>query len=782
MNVFPFKGLASSDGEPSPYPDCAMMFLGLEVPDAPTIDDGYVRWTESNVPPPITLIVGTIDAMRTFHKEHVKADGKLSKLDRLYNHGDVILCGFDYAGTISRIDGNAPVDLTGLFGDAITSFVSQRIEETDVVIPAPPGIFFDKLSTRFSSHFIRAEALLQSTACIEMMALRILKPFHEWFARSSIATSGHADIFIDTMSVWPVAEKLCQLYRVCNSNLVQFRIESFKSYEGLAKWKPGTRPAFVIISATTSGGLAEKVRGKIGGANAEVWTLLELAQVKNDCDERLNDAIPKSIYQLPRLMTGRPSLDGMRAEFQPDVKTLPAGAETISIVGERFLSQPAKPKRVRLVHKSLDDATKKTLAGIAEKDIVRVGRGRFDARSRWSISFDFDMLLDMACTPKQPGGQSLLKNWIKNYSSPSPVAIVYLSGEGTSALEVADAAVKFAERTEIVLRELTPGAQTFTISSNELAKASKPPPYEINQCSIIVVAPVIGNGFALKQISALLRQMQPKGPRLFLALAVLPESQVHFNQLKSDISVSMDDRSYEFKYQFMVPIGRLDTTIQWSDEIEVLQELDDKMAEAQALAPKVSARTSLLDEYKVLDRQSVFLPSKDEKSLLLSTGFFLWPGSVNVQGDNYGGAVLLSIAALLQAVRSSASREDATSLKTGLFQHALICPETFTRFNDAVIQAALLRAAYPAELNYSVSPEMSRDMGRLLLKWLQYYDQPAGAASAEFLLAIAIGKLKLRKDDQDTVLNFAKNRMGWISCLAVIAETRTAVPAQKIKG
>jgi hypothetical protein len=112
-----------------------------------------------------------------------------------------------------------------------------------------------------------------------------------------------------------------------------------------------------------------------------------------------------------------------------------------------------------------------------------------------------------------------------------------------------------------------------------------------------------------------------------------------------------------------------------------------------------------------------------------------------------------------------------------LFQHALICPETFTRFNDGVIQAAFLRAAYPAELNYSVCQEMSHDMERLLLKWLHYSDQPAGAAAGEFLLAIAIGKLRLRREHLDTVLECAERLHGWIGCLAAVARKRTVKSA-----
>lgn len=143
-----------------------------------------------------------------------------------------------------------------------------------------------------------------------------------------------------------------------------------------------------------------------------------------------------------------------------------------------------------------------------------------------------------------------------------------------------------------------------------------------------------------------------------------------------------------------------------------------------------------------------------------------------LEGDNYGAAVLLSTAALLQAVRTAKDNSDETSLRTSLFQHSLICPESFTRFNDAAIQAALLRAAYPSELNYSVSPDMSHDMKRLLMKWFQYHEHPAGAASAEFLLAMAIGKLKLCEGDQRAVLEYAATLPDWLGCLGQIALKR----------
>jgi hypothetical protein len=771
MLVFDFDTARAGTKQPS---DHAVIFLGLEIPDAAMIEDAFVRWTDAHVPPPVTVIIGQGDEMQKFYSSEMGHGARLRGLDKLYRHGQVVLCGFDYSGRVSRIDNSEGVvgDYTDFLTVAIRAYIGQQIEENDVVIPAPPSIYFDKLSTRYSSHFIRAEALLQSTIIIELIALALLKPLNDWYSQSIISASENITIYLDTMGIWPVAEKLTQLHQVKNPVKLSYAIESFKSYDGLTTWDPPRRPAFVVISATTSGGLAEKVRAKLGATTAQTWTLITLAPLGKGEPEKGAEDSKQYVYQLSRQLIGRPALNGLRTEFQTDITTIPPGAETISIVSERFLSQPVKPKRVRLTHKAQDSEIKAALTVLATKRAVKAARGRFDARSRWSVTFDFDALIQLACDAPEEGGDSLLKSWLRNYSSPSPVAIVYPSGEGTAAQGVTEASVTLAERTKTTLAEISPDVQAFVLSSDELLKPSNSHPVDLKSCSLIVVSPVIGNGFVFKQISALLRHKQPKGPRLFLTLAVLPESQAHLGQLRQDITLQEDDRKYEFRSQFAIPIGRLDSAVQWDQELEVLQTLDERLRKAGINAPIVCMRTELLQGLEMLPDQGVFLPSASEEPLLLSSGFFLWNDSTKIEGGEYGAAVLLTAAALLQAARTGATKVDDTSLRTGLFQHALICPETFTRFNDAVIQAAFLRAAYPAELNYSVSPEMSGDMTRLLLKWIKYADQPAGAAAGEFLLAIALGKLKLRKDDMASVLQAAKEQLGWLGVLGSVAETR----------
>jgi hypothetical protein len=84
--------------------------------------------------------------------------------------------------------------------------------------------------------------------------------------------------------------------------------------------------------------------------------------------------------------------------------------------------------------------------------------------------------------------------------------------------------------------------------------------------------------------------------------------------------------------------------------------------------------------------------------------------------------------------------------QTSLFQ-TLLCPSNFKDFNDAVLQAALLRAATEQELNFLLNELVSAEMLDLLVGALQAWQSGAGDALPEFLLALASGRMKLTPSD-----------------------------------
>ena len=75
----------------------------------------------------------------------------------------------------------------------------------------------------------------------------------------------------------------------------------------------------------------------------------------------------------------------------------------------------------------------------------------------------------------------------------------------------------------------------------------------------------------------------------------------------------------------------------------------------------------------------------------------------------------------------------------------------FYRFNDSMLQAAVLRAAAPAELDYSYLGTKDQSASARLLLVRMFKDQTSPAT--EFALALAVGRLRISEDDKKQVLD-----------------------------
>jgi hypothetical protein len=107
--------------------------------------------------------------------------------------------------------------------------------------------------------------------------------------------------------------------------------------------------------------------------------------------------------------------------------------------------------------------------------------------------------------------------------------------------------------------------------------------------------------------------------------------------------------------------------------------------------------------------------------------------------------VYFTILAVLHGLRSDPHAPES------LFQHEylrrVLSPRCFDRFNDGVIQASILRAAHPVELDYSIDGKLSNDMWQVLDTIFDSRTTQAGEATLEFLLALALKRLKLESAD-----------------------------------
>ncbi|MFP3710197.1 hypothetical protein SB783_40070 [Paraburkholderia sp. SIMBA_009] len=759
MLFIPFSGPSSFTK------NSLLLFLGSDTPDWAEIRESFRSWSATNPVPPELIVLGNREAARRLREEQEKPDSNGTSFDVVSRLCRVWLFAYSSGGHVYHVSKENQKELDGLrevLTPAFHSFVKAELDLGSIVTAAPQGFYFAKLSNRVSSHFIRTESLLTCTASIEFVALRLLKSFTEYCDSLPEAT---VRVLVDSMAIWPVAQALISMRKGDDAHR-RYVIESFRSYEGLEEVSLDAGPAFAIISASTSGGLEARIIDILGRRHVECFTVLGLEPREQSAETTTAESRRNVLFSLPRRLTGPSSLAGLRPQFETDVGEVPPGCEAVRIIGERFLSQNFKPKSVRLAHKALPAARKTALTKISRDGLALVARRRPGGQSFWSLSFDTTKLVDTYCLDNKKG-ECLLRSWLSNYAAAGDTAVVYPVDTLEKGRPGEGEAKRMAELAQALLLEKSPGADIRVLNSSDLDRPTDELQTFIPRASVVVVAPVLGNGFIFKQISASLRATQPRGPRLYLALAVLPESDARLKELQSDLQLNADDSRYQFKAHIELPIGKIDQNVDWAAEAQLVKQVLDECSDRDIGVPAV-LRDRLLKfrEGNGLPGPMAFMPSYVDSPPAMSPGFLLWQPSPPLAGTDLGSGVLMTVAVFLEACRAAGSKDSETSLISGLFQQTLVSPANFTRFNDPAIQAALLRAAYKSELDFSASPDLSGDMQRLILRLMDLHDAPAGEALPEFMLALAVGRVTLFGEHMSALLEKAKSLPGWLGVLA----------------
>jgi len=141
----------------------------------------------------------------------------------------------------------------------------------------------------------------------------------------------------------------------------------------------------------------------------------------------------------------------------------------------------------------------------------------------------------------------------------------------------------------------------------------------------------------------------------------------------------------------------------------------------------------------------------EQLTLRKNFAFFDFQGYVDdvAQADVY-----FTLSNIINSLRNSDKPD--SQLKQAVYVRNLIDPHNFSRFNDGVIQASILRSASADELSYAVDNESSLDMFNTLETMITYHEQEQGEALLEFLFAIAIKKLTLARNHLVDVLSLIR--------------------------
>lgn len=583
-------------------------------------------------------------------------------------------------------------ELTARFmspNDWIPAGLTTIFDPKTVVVSAPPGYAFRKPSNERSTYFIRAELGLATSAAVTFVAFAILQRLVRDHGRIPQTLRL---LLVDTMNVAATAFALREMLSLAGAQAVP-QVESFHSYGGLDQVaSPLPDTSLCIVSASSSMNLHRKwIREKALSAR-DIVTLVTFEDARD----------------------AQHALHCLAASARPE-ETPTSSTYDIQIAGEYFFPVMEQPRKVLLstTHHGCEEHTR-DFHRLRGRRLFGAFRATAIAGGPRSLFVDADILLQV----------EEFQDWIN-------AKIPQLLKAGTAQIIFQDdkASATLAQHVAYI-------ATTLGCTGVQIRSAKDVDESTVNRTApIVCVAAVVGGGNALLSLNRDLRNCHV-GARLYL---------IGMQIVGSLAQLSTFDRNLKHSSQ-KSPIDVLRRNVILSADT-VTESFRQEIALYQSPGP-LDWRRSILRRGP--DADELFLPSGSQltDALVLNVDFAFWNGTYDPTA--YQAEVLGTIATVLQNARTSKLQSSEQQLRSPLLMHVALDPENFARFNEGIIQAALLRAALPAELDYRGDTQASVYMTTFLGRVASRFDLPQ-MATLEFLAAIATKRLQLNAEDTATV-------------------------------
>lgn len=565
------------------------------------------------------------------------------------------------------------------------------------LVEAGPTAHFVKPSGSKDSQFLLGAHALSDSAEIYFVAFWILK---------HISTYDIAYIQVDTSGIASVGLALSLLRKDFNPV-----IRTFESYDGLDKFdEQYDRDDLYLISASQSGSLLEKIKDKVKNQNL-IITLFSLSPNNNSCGSILCDLQYDSIDNVQGYKLSNNHIDEK-------------ATSAINLVGERFMAEVCKPRKILPFKKDSPDVVVKYLENLVGKKVFRVFKTGLGGEVR-AVWIDVKSLIKTTA----------FKTWISEVvSSQIPIAtkgIVTFSNDPDSNLLYR----------AIISEVKKQGASldcAAKLTLNNIQEANALANWPDKSSAVLIVGGVTGHGAELLSASRALRTFAEKSHRVYITAAAVPSSESSFKILNSNLIFP----KHHFGSMFQLIIDRVEMISSWKEELAELKRND--------LPESLQQRFNELNDSSVGLEHNLFLPSPNGP-LFLRKNFAFWTKELSLKANQ--ADVFTTIAVIIENLRSSDKIALDRRLTNTPYSRSVITAETFARYNDGVIQASILRAAKAVELNYKDSDGDSRLMADLILDMARLAKQPQGEALSEFLLALKLKRLLLNDGDYQRVIN-----------------------------
>lgn len=676
--------------------------------------------------PEALIIIAPADLEKSMAKA-LKAMIQARDLIRLPSDTAIVVASFDEQGKVtapasSVLQGKMKLT-AGDFKEIIHSGTHHLVSSRGAVLVAPHAHHFVHPRRKHSRAFFRAANALIQGEEIGFLALALL-PYLAVYAEK---------VWIDSSSIASLVYATCALKsRLSPAATSSIQIQSFLSYEGLDQlWIQDQTKELVLISATATGSLPELVAGRTKLPAHRIITLFSTARSVSGT----------VVFDAREATTG---LEPLMLETFDDI-TCPwcqDGFRLITFVGDQFLRDAATISPYTLVE---------TAATPAFKAVMKKYRGQ----NAFSLRLDREhaghgLFVDLEHTLLATESRSAISKLVQRNVPASTSHILPTAGEDSKRLA------------EIVADEV----HALGLQRPFVLDISKPDDATRDRKGVVIVAATVSSGQSFQDASRDLRTPFKNLPRTYFAGLSKHSTAEHQGTLLKDLEHNNKEYKHTFCAVDAMTLPHQNRYLAWKRELEfwtkVLLDQSKNRADAEGLKFAERRRRTLSN---IIVDNDFFLPNTGGHALELRPSFAFWEpgyGPEIRQGD-----VFATIAGILENRRTPSKTGQAAPLSQSPFHMTVLSSENFTRFNDGIIQASLLRAAFPHELSYA-DPQMashSAKIGHLVLKMLERHAENQGEAVLEFLVALATRRMTLAPVDLTRVASYAKELPALLSTI-----------------
>lgn len=591
-------------------------------------------------------------------------------------------------------------------------------------------------SGKHCNKFLRTGNILLHSSEMYFIAFTLLSKYKE---------EQHRQIYCDTSSINTLAFALLELKRkLVGGGFRIIPVESFSSYKGIfSKSIRFFENSLILISSSTSGNIIEKITKH--HTNIDIANLVVLYFLGSNSDYLKNKA--NILCNLTKSSTNPLGLQYYDTYSDRDCVYCKKGSYAVEVKGDVFLLEKPKINRITI---KVTDAPKKLSAfvrqfkstNINENNVLKTNyKETRITSSKYEVYFDMHHVLCKIEDPKNKlykDYKQRLFNFINQYIPSNTKYFITLPDEGS---------IKLAEIiTNHIKSNYADGKLPETVKFDDVAEKIKD---VTTEGAVVILGSCISNGKNLLYLSRTLRPFDKLRLVYFIGLA-RTNTEEYLNSLKTNLKQG----AYGKESNSFVEVENLfcnkdSKGTSWLKEKDFIADLLDTIEEEKL--PVATAffkdRIELIDE-SVSTRQkglanSLFYPNTQAIALELRKGFafFNFPDYTD---DVSQADIYFTINTVITNLRNCDDYEHC--LRQTEFVRNIIDPHNFNRYNDGIIQACILRSAYPSELSYHIDEELSSDMKAILEKIIEQHKTPQGEGLLEFLYAVSTEKLTLKKE------------------------------------